>query len=150
MSNTIDIYSRQYCDACAKAEALVTASDPASHGVVLTMHDVSDDMSVKVVPLLVIGDTTVQGYNEGQINAALSTLYGSPAPMTPPDPTDPGTTTVPDITQPYQAPPAAVPQDTTQDPGEMDMVGSGAVSPVLITAIAALAGFFIGRHLSKR
>ena len=143
MSNTIDIYSRQYCDACTKAEALVKASSPESHGAVLTIHDVTDDTSVKMTPILMIGDTEIDGYNEGQINDALTALYDSLAPASPPV----------DTTPPVDAPPVdpapPAPQSTVPLPDITDVAQTSAISPKAALVLGAVVGFFGYLYLSK-
>lgn len=142
MRAIIDIFTRDYCDACSKAEAQVNASNPASHGVVVNTHDAGEDSSIKTVPLLVIGDTTVQGYVPDQIDAALMDLYNSlspPVDTTPPDPTPP-VDTPPVATPPSPAPPL---------PDVMDVVQTPSISPTVALVLAVVAGFFLGRALSR-
>lgn len=142
MSNTIDIYSREGCPACAKAEALVAASDPAGHGAVLTIHDVTDDMSVKSTPVLVIGDTEIDGYYEGRINDALTALYDSLAPQ-PVDTTPPVDTPPVDTTPPAPQPDVALPDVT-------DSVQASVISPKAALILGAVVGFLAYRYLSNR
>ena len=141
MRPIIDVFTRQYCEACEKAKAQINASNPSSHGVTLNIHDVDAEQSgLKIVPVVIIGDTTIEGYKSAEIDQALSSLYSSLTPEvkdeTPPDP-QPDPPVVDDL------PPAPI---VTDQPYASS---PGGVSRPLVVGVFALLGFFIGTRFVK-
>jgi len=131
----IDIFTRVGCAACEKAKEQILASNPASHGVTVNVHDAGEDSAIKQVPLIIIGDEPqIDGYYPSAIDQALSNLYASLSPEVPAEDTPP------DETEPEIV--------ITQPPVIQASVASSPRAAVVV--IAAILGFLAYRAMTAR
>ncbi|MFA4971575.1 MAG: hypothetical protein WC683_03100 [bacterium] len=135
MRTQIDIFTRPYCEHCEKAKAQIMASDPASHGVTVNVHDAGEDSAIKQVPLIIIGDEPqIDGYYASAIEQALSNLYASLSPEVPDEETPPDETESEIV--------------ITQPPVIQASVASSPRAAVVV--IAAILGFLAYRAMTAR
>jgi glutaredoxin len=97
MSAVIELFGSRWCPPCDKAKKIIQSTDPSSRGVTFRYIDVSKDPSYseRPMPVILLGDRMLEGFDEVALRTALQELYDSVE--TVPNSTDP--VSIPQVTQ---------------------------------------------------
>jgi arsenate reductase-like glutaredoxin family protein len=71
----IKLFGNPWCPPCKKAKEVIQSTDPSGKGVKFEYKDVSDDPSFKPLPLIIVGEERLEGFNETELREALDRLY---------------------------------------------------------------------------